>query len=145
MTDPNTLTSSNSTLAQRRMVFAPYFAAAEERYGIPTGLLLQQGIAESNLDPSAVSSAGAVGLMQMLPRFFPAAGQDAIGDINLAASELARLYRALGSWTLALAGYNAGQGTVQQYGGVPPFPETRAYVLKITNAAGLNEPGVVWT
>jgi len=60
-----------------------------------------------------------------------------------AARELARLYSALGSWTLALAGYNAGQGKVEQYGGVPPFPETRAYVQKITAAAGNQRAGGV--
>ena len=144
MTDVNTLNSLNSTLAQRRAAFGPYFADAEQQFGIPAGLLLQQGIAESALDPAARSSAGAVGIMQMLPRYFPGVGADAIADINTAAAELARLYRALGSWTLALAGYNAGQSRVEQYGGVPPFAETQAYVRKITAAAGISEPGVVW-
>jgi len=144
MTDLNTLNSRNSTLAQRTAAFAPYFDAAEQANGIPAGLLLQQGIAESRLDPSARSSAGAVGIMQMLPRYFPGVGSDALADIETAAAELSRLYRALGSWTLALAGYNAGQTRVEQYGGVPPFPETVAYVKKITAAAGIAEPGIVW-
>lgn len=131
LTDLNQLNRSNSSLDQRRAAFGPYFAAAEARYGIPSGLLLQQGIAESSLDPSAASSAGAVGIMQMLPRYFPGAGQDAITDINTAAKEMMRLYGVFGSWTLALAGYNAGQGNVEKYGGVPPFAETQAYVAKI--------------
>lgn len=144
MLDPNSLNPTNSTLAERRAVFEPYFSQAELAHGIPTGLLLQQGIAESNLDPTARSSAGAVGIMQMMPRYFPNAGLDALADIETAAREMARLFAAFGSWTLALAGYNAGQGAVQQYGGVPPFTETQDYVAKITKAAGISEPGVVW-
>jgi hypothetical protein len=141
--DVSTLTAHNSTLAARRALFEPYFSAAEARHSLPPGLLLQQGIAESELVPSARSSAGAVGLMQMLPQYFPGAGVDPLADIERAATEMARLFAVFGSWTLALAAYNAGQGTVERYGNrVPPFLETRAYVVKILGPLGLSEPGL---
>jgi len=139
------LTAHNSTLAQRQTVFAPYFAHAEEQLGIPAGLLLQQGIAESRLDPSASSSAGAVGIMQLEPNSFPdrQVGVDPLADINTAAEYLSQQFARFGSWGLALAAYNAGPGNVEKYGNqVPPFDETRGYVQKIASAAGLDISGV---
>ena len=145
--DPNSLTSTNSTLAQRRQVFAPYFDQASADYGLPPGLLLAQGTQESSLDPSAVSPKGAsagVGIMQ-LSHYFPGAGVDALADIQTAAKEMARLYRVFGAWSLALAGYDAGQTAVADAGpAVPAFPETQDYVTRITAAAGINEPWVTW-
>lgn len=141
----NTLTAQNSSLAQRRQAFAPYFEDSSTRHALPDGLLARQGEVESQLLPTARSQVGAVGIMQLMPRYFPNAGQDPVADIETAAQEMARLFSVFGSWTLALAGYNAGQGNVQSYGmRVPPFPETRAYIAKILPAVGISEPDVAY-
>lgn len=143
--DLNSLTHSNSSLEQRRAAFQPYFDQSSAAHALPYGLLLQQGVVESNLLPQARSNMGAVGIMQMVPTWFPGAGQDAVADIERAATEMARLFSVFGSWTLALAAYNAGQGNVQKYGNrVPPFSETRNYVQKILGPLGLTEPGVLY-
>lgn len=134
-------------LAQRAEVFRSLFDEATRRWQLPPGLLLAQGIAESALDPNARSSAGAVGIMQVIPRWHPELGEagalDPARAIPYAAQFLRQLYNKYGSWTLALAAYNAGPANVDKYGrAVPPFPETRAYVEKITKRAGIVEPGV---
>jgi soluble lytic murein transglycosylase-like protein len=93
------------------------FAAAERKYHLPQGLL--KGIAhrESNFDPNAVSPAGAKGLMQLMPKYFPNAGKNANADIDSAAAELSRLYQyyrrmyaTQEALKLAIGAYNAGQG-----------------------------------
>jgi len=87
----------------------------------------------------AVSSKGAMGLMQLMPdtatRFGVADSTDAAQNIKGGVAYLAWL---LGEFDndplLALAGYNAGEGNVLRYEGVPPFAETRAYVPKVLAA-----------
>ena len=115
---------------------AAMFAAAESQYGIPTDLLARQGFAESSWDPSVIyggpNSAGAVGLMQLEPQFYPGVNpNDPQSAITAAASTMASNFRQFGSWGLALAAYDAGAGNVTKYGGIPPFPETQNYVAKI--------------
>lgn len=99
--------------------YATQFTAAEQKYGLPAGLLANIAHQESNFNPNAKSSAGAVGLMQLEPKFFKGAGQDVGKDIDMAAAELSRLYninRKLfgerAALQVALADYNAGQGIV---------------------------------
>ena len=99
--------------------YAAQFAAAEQKYGLPAGLLANVAHQESNFNPAAKSPAGAVGLMQLEPKFFKGAGQDVGKDIDMAAAELSRLYninRKLfgerAALQVALADYNAGQGIV---------------------------------
>lgn len=91
---------------------------------------------ESNYDPYAVSPKGALGLMQLIPstarRFGVADVFDPADNIQGGArylKYLLDLYQ--GDEALALAAYNAGEGAVSRYGGVPPYPETENYVAKV--------------
>jgi soluble lytic murein transglycosylase-like protein len=96
---------------------------------------------ESGFDPGATSSAGALGLTQLMPATAAALGVteplDPAQSIEGGARYLSQMLRQFGGNTAdALAAYNAGPGAVSQYGGVPPYPETEQYVSKVlANAA----------
>ena len=90
---------------------------------------------ESAFDPLAVSKAGAAGLMQLMPA---AAADRKVEDVfdpedNLrgGAEHLRLMIDRFESLTLALAAYNAGATTVERYGDIPPYRETRNYVRKV--------------
>lgn len=120
--------------------YATAFAAAEHKYGLPTGLLSAVAKVESNYHPDAVSSAGAIGLMQLMPSTASALGVDPTNPaqaIDGAARLLKGQLTKYGSLELALAAYNAGGPTVDRYGGIPPYPETQNYVRKVM--AEMNE------
>jgi hypothetical protein len=91
---------------------------------------------ESKYDPHAVSYVGAQGLMQMMPgtakRFGLKNPYDAAANVEAGTKYLKFLLKRFnGDVSLALAGYNAGEGSVDKYKGVPPFSETQNYVKKI--------------
>jgi peptidoglycan DL-endopeptidase CwlO len=116
--------------------FASQFAAAESQFHLPTGMLAAVAQQESGGNTQAVSSAGAQGLMQLMPSTAAGIGVDAF-DPNQAITAAARILgRNLtefgGSVPLALAAYNAGAGAVKQYGGIPPYSQTQNYVKSIT-------------
>ncbi len=108
--------------------------------GIAPGLLAALLRAESGFDPGVVSHAGAQGIAQLMPATAAGLGVRDPFDPGQAVPAAARLLaghlRAFGSVELALAAYNAGPGAVRRHGGVPPFPETRAYVARVTAWAG---------
>lgn len=119
--------------------YLPALHAAEVRYKIPTDLLARLAYQESHfrddiIHGPTVSAAGAQGIMQLVPKWHPGVDPwNVAAAIDYAAQYLRSLYERFGSWPLALAAYNAGPGNVQKYGGIPPFPETQAYVTQITN------------
>ena len=113
--------------------------AAADSYGVPREVALAVAEQESNGKQSAVSSAGAIGVFQLMPSTAKWLGVDPYNvdqNIQGGVSYLAKLYKQFGDWTLALAGYNAGPGNVNKYGGVPPFTETQNYVSKIMGKIG---------
>ncbi len=114
------------------------FQEAASKYGISENLLKAVAKAESNFNPKAVSKAGAIGVMQLMPATARALGvvdpYDARQNIMGGAKYLKEnLERFGGNVNLALAAYNAGPNSVQKYGGIPPYKETQNYV-KTVNA-----------
>lgn len=110
-------------------------AAVRAGIGRPE-LFVRQMAAESGYQPCARSSAGAIGIAQIMPttarawNVDPHIPEDAL---RVAAEHMARYERQYGSYRLALAAYNAGPGAVRDHGGVPPYPETQAYIDRITD------------
>jgi hypothetical protein len=138
--------------SQNAQKWAPALAAAELAYGLPQGLLARMAFQESSFDQDVIdgtrpSSAGALGILQMLPKYFltvrrpiPFSDSDTQDQIQEAAQQMAKLYGQLeplasatgqNLWALALAGYNAGAEAVENAGGIPPYPQTQNYVSKI--------------
>lgn len=99
-------------------------------------LFVRQIAAESGMQPCARSGAGAIGIAQIMPatakswKVDPWVPHEAL---QVAAVQMARYEKQLGSYRLALAAYNAGPGAVSQYGGVPPYAETREYIRRVTD------------
>jgi soluble lytic murein transglycosylase-like protein len=111
--------------------------AAAEAHDVSPALLAAVTAAESGFDPAARSSAGAMGLTQLMPATAAALGvadpYDPTENLMGGAAYLADQLGAFGhDVALALAAYNAGPAAVRTYGGIPPYPETQAYVAKVT-------------
>lgn len=127
--------------------YASAISKAAQRWNISAAVLAAQLYAESNFNPFAVSSKGAVGLAQFIPSTAAAYGfdpRDAEASIDGQAHLMHDLLKQFGTVPLALAGYNAGPRPVQACGCVPPYPETQAYVAKILallGGAGLGATG----
>ena len=118
--------------------YADLFARAGARHGVDPSLLAAVAAKESSFNASAVSPAGAQGLMQFMPATAKGLGvnpMDPTSAIDGAARYLSSLSKQFGSTELALAAYNAGPGTVSQHGGIPPYPETQNYVRAVMTKA----------
>ena len=116
-------------------------ARAAKKHGVDPSLIRAVMRAESNFDPNAGSSAGAQGLMQLMPSTARGLGvtnpSDPWQNVDAGVKYLKEQLDKFGKVDLALAAYNAGPGAVQKFSGVPPYPETQAYVKKIMAELGL--------
>ena len=130
--------------------YLPMLNAAEDSYGIPRNLLARIAYQESSwrrevINGTVKSPAGAVGLMQLLPKYFPDAGRSIVLDINTAARLLSALYHRFHDWQLAVAAYNWGGGNVHHEiatDGKPTLAdmpkETQNYVVDVFKDVPIN-------
>jgi soluble lytic murein transglycosylase-like protein len=136
--------SSTATAGGAASAYVPLIEQAAARNGVDPAVLYGLIEQESGFDPSATSSAGALGLTQLMPGTASSLGVseplNPAQSIEGGARYLGQMLRQFGGNTAdALAAYNAGPGAVQQYGGVPPYPETQQYVSKVlANAAAFS-------
>ncbi|MGC2209883.1 MAG: lytic transglycosylase domain-containing protein [Candidatus Korobacteraceae bacterium] len=115
-----------------------YINEAASRHHVDPNLVRALVKVESNFNPRAVSSKGAMGLMQLMPataRMYAVRNPfDAAQNVDAGVRHLKGLLDNFkGDVRLSLAAYNAGEGAVQRNGGIPPYTETRNYVKRITN------------
>ncbi|MFG3447570.1 MULTISPECIES: lytic transglycosylase domain-containing protein [unclassified Stenotrophomonas] len=116
--------------------FQTEIAAAAREFGVEEAVVRAIIHAESAYNPTALSRAGAQGLMQLMPptarRFGVTDSYDAAQNIRGGVQYLSWLLKRFnGNLTLAAAGYNAGEGAVDRHGGVPPYSETQYYVKRV--------------
>jgi len=122
--------------SERYHRYDTFIRGAAERYQLPEALLRAVIHTESNYHPNAVSRVGAMGLMQLMPATAKGLGVTDPFDPRQNIYGGAKFLRLLanrfnGDMVLVIAGYHAGAGNVQKYGGVPPFTTTRGYVKAV--------------
>jgi soluble lytic murein transglycosylase-like protein len=152
VTSPSTTTSALATTVASEATQAvegegngavPYQSLIEEacaKYGIEPSLLAGLIEQESHFQADVGSGAGAQGLTELMPETAASLGvtdphdprQSIFGGAQLLSEKLSEFG---GNQELALAAYNAGSGAVQQYNGIPPYPETQEYVKKVLGYA----------
>lgn len=125
-----------ASLRQPPAELRAHFAAAADRYGLSESLLTAVAWTESRYQPGAKSPAGARGVMQLMPGTARDLGVVDSADPSQNVMGGARYLRLMldrfgNNLELALAGYNAGPGAVQRFGGIPPFRETQSYVRQV--------------
>lgn len=125
-------TSSDPVAAEK---YDQEIASAAERHGVDSALVKAVIKAESNYDNRAISRAGALGLMQLMPQTAllrkVANPFNPTENIEGGVRHLKHLLGIFDDLKLVLAAYNAGENAVHRYGGIPPYPETRAYVKTV--------------
>jgi hypothetical protein len=122
--------------------YAQEITDAANRYGIPERLVTAVIRAESGFNPRAVSRKGAQGLMQLMPSTASVLGVrnsfDPRENIDGGVRHLRGLVdRFPGNLPFAIAAYNAGEKAVTAYGGIPPYPETQDYVVRVLRYYGM--------
>lgn len=138
-----TATATTSEVGAADTGSVPYQSLIEEacaKYGVEPALLAGLIEQESHFDPTVGSGAGAEGLTELMPETAASLGvtdpHDPTQSIDAGARLLSEKLSEFGGDTeLALAAYNAGSGAVQQYNGIPPYPETQEYVKKVMGYA----------
>jgi soluble lytic murein transglycosylase-like protein len=117
-----------------KTVYDPIIESASDRNGVPARLVKALIQVESAFQPRARSHKGAMGLMQLMPetaRQYRARNPyDPVANIEAGTRHLRSLLDQF-ELPLALAAYNAGEGAVRKFGGIPPYSETQAYVSRI--------------
>ncbi|MDE2096754.1 MAG: transglycosylase SLT domain-containing protein, partial [Patescibacteria group bacterium] len=141
---PQSQPSAQPTQSNDLVSYARQMAA---KYGIDADVFVKQINQESGFSPTAHNPSGATGIAQFMPGTAQGYGVDPTNpyqSLDGAARMMADLLKANGGdYARALAAYNAGQGNVDKYGGVPPFQETQTYVRNIlggTVPQGLSAP-----
>ena len=124
----------NVSVEQSVEFWTPQINAAAQSYHVPGAFIAAIMAAESGGNPQEQSSAGAIGLMQVMPSHF-SIGQNPWNpttNITVGTQFLASLASEFHNhWSLVAAAYNAGPGAVVQYHGIPPYPQTMAYVPEV--------------
>ena len=124
--------------SRNKNAFDNIIKQAAAQHGVSEGLIKAVMHTESGFNTNARSPVGAQGLMQLMPatarRFNVTNAYDPHQNIMAGARYLSWLLKRFnGNTSLALAGYNAGEGNVAKYGGIPPFRETQDYVRRVTS------------
>ena len=124
----------------RDNVYSELIAAAAQTHGVDPILVQALIQVESNYQPRARSHKGAMGLMQLMPatarEYNVRNVYDPKSNIDAGVRKLKSLIDKYKVFDLALAAYNAGEGAVQRFNGIPPYRETQNYVSRILSMAG---------
>ena len=132
----------------RGLIFREGINACAARHSVDPALVEAIVACESAFDPDAVSGAGAMGLMQLMPETAQSLGVtdafDVAQNLDGGTRHLAALLQSFdGNTRLAVAAYNAGETAGRRSGGIPPFPETVHYVRKVEHYLQALAGGVV--
>ena len=127
--------SKTSDVVSTASKYSDIISSMSQKYGVPEKLIQSVIKTESDFNPDVVSSAGAQGLMQLMPQTAKELGVtdafDPKQNIEGGTKLLKQHIDTYGNLELVLAAYNAGPGAVAKYGGVPPYEETQNYIKKV--------------